>query len=115
MDGINAPQNNPFAGTGNPRKEDVCLLSILNFANRKAAKIGIKKARKGTLLPKGTPSEELIRNEYTMNPGAAPKLTTSANESNCAPSGECDLNKRAKNPSRKSKNAANRINMNAPM
>jgi len=114
IEGINAPQNKPFAGTGNPRNEDVCLLSTLNLANRTAAKVGIKKATSGIFILYGTPTEEFNKNEYMMNPGATPKLITSANESNCAPRGEYDFNKRATNPSRKSKHAANIMNTNAP-
>jgi hypothetical protein len=33
-----------FAGVGNPIKEDVCRVSILNLANLNAEKTGIRKA-----------------------------------------------------------------------
>ena len=35
---IRLPQNKAFAGVGKPIKEDVCLVSMLNLANRKAEK-----------------------------------------------------------------------------
>ena len=50
-----------------------------------------------------------------MNPGARPKLITSANESNSAPILEYAFNKRAANPSKKSKTAAKMIKTNAPV
>jgi hypothetical protein len=47
IEGINEAQNNPLAGTGKPKKEVVCRVSILNFANRKAVKTGKRNATKG--------------------------------------------------------------------
>ena len=47
MEGMNDAQNKPDAGTGNPKKEVVRRLSILNFANRKAENTGNRKANKG--------------------------------------------------------------------
>jgi len=114
IQGINAPQNKPLAGTGNPKKTEVCRLSTLNLANRIAEKTGIKRAKKGIFVPKERKTVDFERKEYTKNPGASPKLTTSANESNCAPNGEYALINRAINPSKKSKQAANRMKIKAP-
>ena len=38
------PQNKAFAGVGIPMKEQVCLVSMLNFASLRAEKAEMRKA-----------------------------------------------------------------------
>ena len=95
----NPAQKIAFAGVGNPIKEDVCRSSKLKIAKRNAEKMGIRNAAKHTysFMPLADKSEN------TIAPGATPKLTTSANESNSFPNGEYAFKARAAKPSKKSK------------
>ena len=77
--------NIAFAGVGIPIKEDVCRESILNFANRKAEKTGIRNAMYGKNEFSGVIT---LNHEKRMTPGATPKLTTSDKESSCFPTSE---------------------------
>ena len=56
------------------------------------------------------------KNEYITTPGATPKVTISAKESNCFPNSPCTFNNRAAKPSKKSKKAPkiteNQLNSN---
>ena len=49
---MNDAQKIAFAGTGKPINEEVCRLSLLNFAYRNAENIGIKKATSRNSFPK---------------------------------------------------------------
>ncbi len=104
--------NKALAGVGKPIKTSVCLLSLLNLANRNAENKGIKKARNGTTDIKPVFTE--IPLEYSIslnkiNPGTKPNDTISARESRSFPMGLCTFKSLAKKPSRKSKIAANPI------
>ena len=108
--------NKAVAGVGTPMKELVWRVSMLNFANRIAEKIVIKKATKGThsgnvnklsmVVLFSLSTDPLVAasesNKNIITPGTTPKVTISANESSCFPISECTFKMRAVNPSKKS-------------
>lgn len=128
-------KNKVFAGVGKPIKEDVCRVSKLNFANRNKEKKGIINPARGT----NTSADLKLRRSFIQvkksncvfsiekleiersdarttiikTPGATPKVTISAKESNCFPNSPEVLNIRAKKPSRKSKIAPKNIEKTA--
>ncbi len=91
-----------FAGVGKPRKRTFCLSSVLNLASRIAAQTGINIDSQHN-LPSGISTAVII-------PGATPKETMSARESNSLPMVDFALSILAAKPSRKS--AAMAPNMN---
>lgn len=93
-----------LAGTGSPKNECDCRVSILNLASRYALAAGISNARYDHST---SPCSSKIR--YKMNAGATPEVTTSASESNSFPRGEDTPNARAANPSQKSKKMPRQI------
>jgi len=104
----------PLAGVGKPLKDVVCDVSILNLASLRAAHTGITEGIIIAIINKPI-SPEVIGNEadinwLIINPGATPKLITSARESSSFPNSEYDLSNLADNPSRKSKIIAAIIN-----
>jgi hypothetical protein len=108
-----AEKNKAFAGVGNPMNSSVWLVEILNFPNRTADKMAIKKAEYGKYSP--NPSNVLIsnKNRYIIKLGATPKVTISASESNCFPSSPLTLSNRAAKPSKKSRNKPPKTKNNA--
>jgi len=105
-----------FAGVGNPINDFVWFSSILNFANLKAEKTGIIRAKKGKILKlfiiKELSPDKLI-NLKIIRPGAKPKDIKSANESNSLPISDFIFNNRADIPSKKSNIDANTIKKDA--
>lgn len=94
------------AGVGNPLNS--CDWSvILNIANLIAENTMIINERKGKI---GLSDTFFIKENIT-NVGASPKLTTSDRESNSFPNIEVALSFLAKNPSKKSKTDAIKINI----
>ena len=99
-------------GVGKPINEVVCRVSILKLAKRIAENIGISRAKiSGKKKPSILASLNMILwcNWYIkwnkIIPGATPKVTISAMESNCFPSFPVTFSKRAASPSKKSKKA----------
>ena len=86
-----------IAGVGKPIKPAVWRTSMLNFARRSAANIA---KNKPDIAHRSAVVWRIISNINTA--GKAPKVTMSANESNCLPMGEYVLVIRATNPSKKS-------------
>jgi len=78
-------------GVGKPRNESDCLVSILNFANRRAELIVMMNGRNNTGLDRkeiactGSP---FAKSATIINPGTTPNVITSARESSCFPFGE---------------------------
>ncbi len=94
-----------FAGVGNPLKESLWVSSRLKIANRKAEKVAIAKAIKGS----HSDSLAFPMSLYMTTAGNTPKLTMSASESSSFPIGEETFKSRAANPSKKSQRPASQI------
>ena len=90
--------NSALAGEGNPIKLVVCLSSLLNFARRRAAKMGT-----------ASPIQQKIGSWINLTniiPGTTPNETISASESRSLPMGDFTFNALAASPSKKSATAA---------
>ncbi len=96
--------NNASAGVGSP-KNSVFWSVMLNIARRIAEKSIIIIDRNGRIVL----FDVFCSSLSIMKVGASPKLTTSDRESYCLPNSDVAFNKRAVNPSKKSKIAAIRI------
>jgi hypothetical protein len=94
-----------WAGVGTPMNASLCRVSILNLANRMAAKTGNAKP-----IHDHTPLPEAAKRFFIMTPGSTPKLTMSASESSSLPIGLDTFNRRAVKPSKKSKMQAAHTN-----
>lgn len=103
--GIDA-KNIANAGVGKPLNSFDWSV-MLNIAKRIAENTIIMNEIKG----KNALSDKFFIKEKTRNVGASPKLTMSDNESNSFPNIEVALSFRAKNPSKKSKTDAIKINI----
>ena len=106
LSGMREAINIAFAGVGRPMKDDICRVSTLNFANRKAEKIGMRNAMYGKSQLISGAIVCVCSHEKRIIPGAIPKLITSDRESSSFPTSEYALSNRAAKPSRKSKMAA---------
>ena len=95
---------NANAGVGNPRKSFFWSV-MLKIASRIAEKRIISSARNGKKLL----SDVFCSSFSIIKVGASPKLTTSDKESYCLPNSDVAFNKRAVNPSKKSKIEAIKI------
>ena len=104
-------------GVGSPINEFFWFLSMLKFANLKAANIGIKKAI-NEMLENGISKENSSNNWVALlafkslnkiNEGASPDVTKSAKLSSCNPNSFSIFKSLAKNPSKKSKKIPRKI------
>ena len=104
-------------GVGSPINEFFWFLSILKFANLKAANIGIKKAIKEMLengvSKKNSPNNRVVLLAFIslnkMKEGASPEVTKSAKLSSCNPNSFSIFKSLAKNPSKKSRKIPRKI------
>ncbi len=101
----NPQMKSACAGVGTPMNASLCRVSILNLANRTAAKTGSAKP-----IHAHTPMLEVVNRFLIMMPGSTPKLTMSASESSSLPIGLDIFNRRAMKPSKKSKTQAAHTN-----
>lgn len=81
-------KNKVFAGVANPMKFSVCLVSMLNFANRNAENTVTIKPVYAKISGNPFASKLDFNIMYINTPGNNPKLTISAKESNCFPISE---------------------------
>jgi len=116
---IRADQKMAWAGTGRPKNDVVWRVSILNFANRNAEKMGMANAESSSSLHIHDSFHDRLYNNLSIKlnniiPGATPKLTKSASESSSFPRGEYAFKRRAAKPSAKSNTEAMKMAIIAP-